>query len=205
MAALSKHSVRLTPLIKRRVFPDLPGVPRGVALGWAQLTSGEGATVSIGLFIGHDRFSQIALADGNGRVFVTSDPHADTHDMKPRFMLVKEEELDAVDGARFGAKARPPSAVTGASTGESAGTVRAFQGGIVERDATGRMTWLASWLKTGNRYTWSRCAPRCLPRCGSVWSTVTPSPSPSSPHTCCPKCGGCSSGSDREHLPSPQP
>lgn len=74
---------------------------------------GEGATVSIGLFIGHDRFSQIALADGNGRVFVTSDPHADTHDMKPRFMLVKEEELDAVDGARFGAKARPPSAVTG--------------------------------------------------------------------------------------------
>ena len=91
MAALSKHSVRLSPLIKRRVFPDLPGVPRGVALGWAQLTSGEGATVSIGLFIGHDRFSQIALADGNGRVFVTSDPHADTHDMKPRFMLVKEE------------------------------------------------------------------------------------------------------------------
>lgn len=114
---------------------------------------GEGATVSIGLFIGHDRFSQIALADGNGRVFVTSDPHADTHDMKPRFMLVKEEELDAVDGARFGAKARPPSAVTGAATGESAGTVRAFQGGIVGRDATGRMTWLASWLKTGNRYT----------------------------------------------------
>ena len=56
---------------------------------------GEGATISIGLFIGHDRFSQIALADGNGRVFVTSDPHADTHDMKPRFMLVKEEELDA--------------------------------------------------------------------------------------------------------------
>ena len=50
--------------------------------------------------------------------------------MKPRFMLVKEEELDAVDGARFGAKVRPPSAVTGASTGESAGTVRAFQGGI---------------------------------------------------------------------------
>lgn len=41
MAALSKHSVRLTPLIKRRVFPDLPGVPRGVALGWAQLTSGR--------------------------------------------------------------------------------------------------------------------------------------------------------------------
>lgn len=79
-----------------------------MALGWAQLTSGEGATISIGLFIGHDRFSQIALADGNGRVFVTSDPHADTHDMKPRFMLVKEEELDAVDGARFGAKARPP-------------------------------------------------------------------------------------------------
>ena len=132
MAALSKHSVRLTPLIKRRVFPDLPGVPRGVALGWAQLSSGEGATVSIGLFIGHDRFSQIALADGNGRVFVTSDPHADTHDMKPRFMLVKEEELDAVDGARFGAKTRPPSAVTGASTGESAGTVRAFQGLVAE-------------------------------------------------------------------------
>ena len=102
MAALSKHSVRLTPLIKRRVFPDLPGVPRGVALGWAQLTSGEGATVSIGLFIGHDRFSQIALADGNGRVFVTSDPHADTHDMKPRFMLVKEEELDALVKAMDG-------------------------------------------------------------------------------------------------------
>ena len=98
MAALSKHSVRLTPLIKRRVFPDLPGVPRGVALGWAQLTSGEGATVSIGLFIGHDRFSQIALADGNGRVFVTSDPHADTHDMKPRFMLVKEEEFRSHKG-----------------------------------------------------------------------------------------------------------
>ncbi|NEG88673.1 tetratricopeptide repeat protein [Bifidobacterium aerophilum] len=27
------------------------------------------------------------------------------------------------------------------------------QGGIVGRDASGRMSWLASWLKTGNRYT----------------------------------------------------
>ena len=31
--------------------------------------------------------------------------------------------------------------------------MKAITGGVVGRDDTGRMTWLASWLKAGNRYT----------------------------------------------------
>ncbi|MFC5222864.1 tetratricopeptide repeat protein [Bifidobacterium leontopitheci] len=149
MAELLRHSIRLNPLVKRRAFPDLAGVPRTMSLGWAQLNEGPDATLSIGLFAGADSFSQIALADGHGRVFVTTDPHADTHGMEPRFLFFKEEELDSVAASRIG---RGPS--TAAKGGaEPDGTVHAIQGGMVGRDLTGRMTWLASWLKTGNRYT----------------------------------------------------
>lgn len=148
MSELLRRSIRLNPLIKRRTFPNLEGVPRTMALGWAQLNEGADAKLSIGLFAGADRFSQIALADGHGRVFVTTDPHADTHGMEPRFLFFKEEELDSIDASRLGR--------AGGSAKHDAkpeAPLRAIQGGMVGRDMTGRMTWLASWLKTGNRYT----------------------------------------------------
>ena len=142
--ALHAHAVKLMPLVKRRMYAALPGVPDGLQLGWAQLPSGRGETFSIGLFSGRDEFSQIAIADGKGRVFVTTNPNADTHDMDPRFLFAKEDELTLTDGPRLGhpAPARGEEQV-----------IKVIQGGIVGRDNTGRMTWLASWLKHDNRYT----------------------------------------------------
>ncbi|RSX53187.1 tetratricopeptide repeat protein [Bifidobacterium goeldii] len=138
--ALSEHAIALTPLTKRRAYASMPGVPEGLSLGWAQLPSNAGMTFSIGLFTARDRFAQIALADGKGRVFVTTDPELDTHGLDPRFMFVKEDELTIADGPRLGHR-------------HTDTTVHVIQGGIVGRDTTGRMSWLASWLKHDNRYT----------------------------------------------------
>ena len=66
----------------------------------------------------------------------------DVQDLEPRFIFVKEETLTLPDGPRFG------HATNGAPK-----MVRASQGGVVGRMPGGRMMWLASWLKVGNRYT----------------------------------------------------
>ena len=39
---LTRHAVALSPVIKRRTFPELENVPEGLVLGWAQLPSTRG-------------------------------------------------------------------------------------------------------------------------------------------------------------------
>lgn len=143
---LSKHSIVLNPLINRRAFDGFEGVPQGLKLGWAQLTQTRGQAFSIGVFPSPAHFSQIALADAKGRVFIGSDPQMDTHALEPRFMFGKEDNIKLPDGPRFG---HSHTGIADAGTP----TMNVVQGGIVGRDVTGHMTWLASWLRTGNRYT----------------------------------------------------
>lgn len=143
VAALTEHAITLGPLVKRRIFTDFEGVPEGLQLGWAQLPVTQGASFSLGAFTDRNHFSQIALADSKGRVFVGTDPAMDTHGMDVRFMFGKEGELRLPDGPRLGHHAEQGGGAI----------VDAIQGGIVGRDETGRMTWLSSWLKTNNRYT----------------------------------------------------
>ena len=139
---LTRNAVRLGPLTKRRVFDGFEGVPGRLRLGWAQLPQTKGQAFSIGLFTDKDHFAQIALADSKARVFAGTDPSMDVQGMEPRFVFVKEEELTLPDGMRFGhAPSNPPK------------MVKASQGGVVGRAEGGRMMWLASWLKVGNRYT----------------------------------------------------
>lgn len=139
---LTRNAIRLNPLIKRHVIDGFEGVPGGFRLGWAQLPQTHGHAFSIGLFTDSDHFAQIALADGKARVFAGTDPDMDTQELEPRFVFVKEETLTLADGPRLGhAASRNPK------------TVRATQGGVVGRMPGGRMMWLASWLKTGSRYT----------------------------------------------------
>ena len=139
---LTRNAIRLNPLIKRHIIDGFEGVPGGFRLGWAQLPQTHGHAFSIGLFTDSDHFAQIALADGKARVFAGTDPDMDTQELEPRFVFVKEETLTLADGPRLGhAASRNPK------------TVRATQGGVVGRMPGGRMMWLASWLKTGSRYT----------------------------------------------------
>lgn len=139
---LTRNAVRLGTLTKRRVFDGFEGVPGRLRLGWAQLPQTRGQAFSIGLFTDKDHFAQIALADSKARVFAGTDPSMDVQGMEPRFVFVKEEELTLPDGMRFGhAPSNPPK------------MVKASQGGVVGRAEGGRMMWLASWLKVGNRYT----------------------------------------------------
>ncbi|MBW3080770.1 tetratricopeptide repeat protein [Bifidobacterium saguinibicoloris] len=122
---LASRSRRLGPLVKRRVF-DFDDVPGRLALGWAQLPGPggvHGAGFSLGVFADRDHFSQIAVADGKGRVFVGSEIGMDVQTMEPRFMFAREQREGRVSG------------------------------GIVGRDDTGRMVWLASWRREHDRYT----------------------------------------------------
>ncbi|WP_125968432.1 tetratricopeptide repeat protein [Bifidobacterium samirii] len=142
--SLHEHAIVLGPLVKRRVFDGLEGVPDGLRLGWAQLPVRRGSVLALGAFTSRDHFAQIALADDKGRVFVGSDPEMDVQGKRAQFMFGKEGRLRLPDGPRFGHKADPDAPVR---------MLDVFHGGIVGRDDSGRMMWLASWLKTGNRYT----------------------------------------------------
>ena len=168
---LTRHAVALSPVIKRRTFPELENVPEGLVLGWAQLPSTRGRGFSLGIFPDRDHFAQVAFADTHGRVFVGTDPDMDVQDMQARFMFGKEKEVTLPDGERLGESDEPRSRSgfsrtdrglgsalhhgrgLGRGLGHGADGVKAITGGVVGRDDTGRMTWLASWLKAGNRYT----------------------------------------------------
>ena len=144
VAELSRNSMPLGPLVKRRLIEGLAGVPDGLTAGWAQLPESRGRAFSLGLFTDHGHFAQIALADDRGRVFVGTDPAMDTHPLEPRFLFGKEAQLRLPDGPRL----------SGGAPAENPGRLRnVIQGDMAGRDAFGRMTWLASWLKAGNRYT----------------------------------------------------
>lgn len=139
---LTRNAIKLNPLIKRRIIKGFEGIPSTLQLGWAQLPQTQGKAFSIGLFTDNNHFAQIALADSKARVFAGTNPEMDVQDLEPRFIFVKEETLTLPDGPRFG------HATNGAPK-----MVRASQGGVVGRMPGGRMMWLASWLKVGNRYT----------------------------------------------------
>ncbi|RBP98385.1 hypothetical protein CRD60_00475 [Bifidobacterium aemilianum] len=151
--------VKLGPVTKRRSFEDLGGVPEGWTLGWAQLPQSQGQAFSLGFFPGKDLFCQIALSDRHGRVFPGKDPDMDTHGMEPVFMFSKEGSLTLADDERLRRHDRPEHVAAdlrglGRSLmGQHQGRIRVIHGGVVGRDETGQMTWLASWLKHNNRYT----------------------------------------------------
>ncbi|MDY4678448.1 tetratricopeptide repeat protein [Bifidobacterium tsurumiense] len=154
MRVMREQATNLSALVKRRIYPDLPGVPSGVSLGWAQLPKSGGQYFSIGVFMDRGRFTQIALADGNGRVFMGHEPDMDTHDIEPRFMFVEESELHLSDASRLGRnRGRGPFGLPILPQKDAdRKPAHALQGGMVGRDDTGRMTWLASWLKSDGRY-----------------------------------------------------
>ena len=139
---LTRNAIKLNPLIKRHIIKGFEGVPNTLQLGWAQLPQTQGKAFSIGLFTDTNHFAQIALADNKARVSAGTDPEMDVQELDPRFIFVKEETLTLPDGPRFGH-----------ATNGTPKTVRASQGGVVGRMPGGRMMWLASWLKVGNRYT----------------------------------------------------
>ena len=139
---LTRNAIKLNPLIKRHIIKGFEGVPNTLQLGWAQLPQTQGKAFSIGLFTDTNHFAQIALADNKARVFAGTDPEMDVQELDPRFIFVKEETLTLPDGPRFGH-----------ATNGTPKMVRASQGGVVGRMPGGRMMWLASWLKVGNRYT----------------------------------------------------
>ncbi|PWG59797.1 hypothetical protein DF200_05570 [Bifidobacterium catulorum] len=141
----------LGPLVKRRVFDDLPGLPDDLAAGWVQFPETDGQGYSLALFDRRGRCTPIAFVDRQGRVFLGPGVHPDVQRSEPDFMFVKESEVRV-----------PRSRLDGTGkngVGADGELFPAVQGGIVGRDDTGEMTWLASWLKTDNRYTLEQLRP----------------------------------------------
>ena len=168
---LTKHAIKLGPLVKRRDFPELGNVPEGLTLGWAQLPSTVGRGFSLGVFTDRDHFAPVALADRHGRVFVGSDPDMDVQEMQPRFMFGKEKDLTLPDGSRLGKGPASGSIVFDAGrmlilrfdgsgkrrsesqTDAADHRIHVVSGSVAGRDRSGRLIWLSSWLKSDNRYT----------------------------------------------------
>ncbi|NEG70217.1 tetratricopeptide repeat protein [Bifidobacterium choloepi] len=133
--------IALGATVRRHVLDPMPLVPDGIRLGWAQLPATQGRGFSLGLFPDAGHFVPVAYADDRGRVFSGFEPTMDTHDREPQFAFTKEGDARLPDGPRFGHD-------------HADGTVLdVVQGNIVGRGDDGQMLWLASWLKTGNRYT----------------------------------------------------
>ncbi|WEV52142.1 tetratricopeptide repeat protein [Bifidobacterium sp. ESL0704] len=168
MQGLFNRAVQLGPMVKRHVFEDFPDVPDGVSLGWAQLPQLDGRFFALGVFLAPNEFCQIALVDGNGRVFLGGNPQMDTHDADPALIFGKEGDFSLSNDSRMrGGKTGRSRAPHGTvqHIGSEAKPEKEFgrfdenhgidvvQGGIVGRDMFGQMAWLASWLKRGNRYT----------------------------------------------------
>ncbi|RBP99961.1 tetratricopeptide repeat protein [Bifidobacterium xylocopae] len=146
---VARRTRPLHALDKRRVLPHLDGVPDGLELGWVQPVGGRDAGFLLGMFTDRSHFAQLAVADDRGRVFAGEQAGMDTQDMEPVFMFGKERQVRIPMGARFGLE----------DAGDAPQT-DAIQGGIIGRDAAGRMSWLASWLKRGNRYTLEQLRPK---------------------------------------------
>lgn len=166
MAAIHEvvgHAVTLGPLVKRREYSSFTGLPEGLRLGWAQMPETDGRGFSLGVFSGDNQFSQLALADDRGRVFIAVDPTMDTHDLVACLIFGKEGNVRIPRSPRMHAEGLSTmrQGVVGLAKGLAAeafgGTddelVDAIQGGIIGRDDAGQMLWLASWLKRENRYT----------------------------------------------------
>lgn len=150
---LTSTSHQLGPMVKRHLFPEIQGVPEGLTLGWVQWPGTRGRFFSLGVFTDRSHFAQIALADDHGRVFVGQQRQMDVQNQQAAFMLGKEQEISLPYGRRFGRQegdGRVP-------------TVRAIQGGIVGRDQTGNLCWLASWLRYDGRYTLEQLRPQLPP------------------------------------------
>nr|WP_052377391.1 hypothetical protein [Bifidobacterium bombi] len=141
------HVVSLSPVVKRRIFADFPMENTNLKLGWAQLPSLRGNGFALGVFLDSSTFCQLALADWHGRVFGGSSEKMDTQGMVPAMMFNAEGEVTLHDGSRIG---KPGSG--GPLHRPRAGRPTALQGAVVGRTPDGPMTWLASWLKVGDRY-----------------------------------------------------
>ena len=93
---LTRHAVALSPVIKRRTFPELENVPEGLVLGWAQLPSTRGRGFSLGIFPDRDHFAQVGVRRyAWPRIRGAPDPNMDVQDMQARFMFGRKRSDSA--------------------------------------------------------------------------------------------------------------
>nr|WP_143248487.1 tetratricopeptide repeat protein [Bifidobacterium vansinderenii] len=144
---LAAHARRIGPLVNRRLLPAMPGVPDGLSVGWAQFPQTHGRGFSLAVFTDRNHCTPIAFVDNKGRIFAGPDINPDTQRDNPVFLFAKENEIH-VPASRLDGTDRP-----GANTATDDDVMNVLQGGIVGRGDDGDMMWLASWLKTDNRYT----------------------------------------------------
>lgn len=118
------QTYRVGAFARRHMFDGFPGERHDATPGWLQIPGTR--TFAIGLFVRHDRFVQLALADDRGRVFATGEPRADLQGREPRLVF----DADAARGRRDGVRR---------------GTITAF-------DAGGDVV-VGRWTKTRSGYT----------------------------------------------------
>lgn len=93
LGELTRHAIRLTPLVKRRLFDGFDGVPETLRLGWRSCPAAvpDRSRSACSWIVGGSARSRSPTR--RGRVFVGDDPTMDTHGMETRFMFSREEEV----------------------------------------------------------------------------------------------------------------
>lgn len=80
---------KLGALVKRHIF-HIPSHAK-IGVGWAQLPRLNGSTIALGIFSDDNHFSQVALADWHGRVFLAPPPISDAAGLDVAFTFVPED------------------------------------------------------------------------------------------------------------------
>lgn len=116
------QTYRVGAFARRRMFDGFPMERHDATPGWLQIPGTR--TFAIGLFVRHDRFVQLALADDRGRVFATGEPRADLQSLEPRLVLEADDASVRRGGVRRGvvvAFDEPDGVAVGRWTKASAG------------------------------------------------------------------------------------
>lgn len=143
VSAMAAHTITLHPLVRIHQLPHVPQIPEGIEFGWAQFPSVRGRGFSIVVFLDRWHCLPIAFADSQGRVFTDYRIDPDTQHLTPVMSFIQEGYIDV-----------PQSRLYAHEPHDQDKIVPAVCGGIVFHNSrTGEPVWLASWLKSGKKYT----------------------------------------------------
>jgi tetratricopeptide (TPR) repeat protein len=162
---------KLGPLVKRQIF-HIPA-ESGVGVGWAQLPRLGGRLIALGIFPQDDMFSQVALADWHGRVFLAPAPMGEAAGLSVDFTFIPErtEALRVEWQAGRQETAGQEKTPSGPDDGTSAGTASTSGTGAAHARPAGKTSGTKAAGAAFSRL-WGRLGAAARTAAGAVSSAI---------------------------------